>query len=304
MKVRHIIPISGKDSLATAIVTKLWFPDKELEYFFNDTRKELPEVYEWLTRVEGYLGKPIVRVGADLDEIIRKTGFLPSDRMRYCTRLAKIEPMERYIGREDMAFVYFGIRADEINRVGYRPIGKAKIQAVYPLQLLDLKLEDVWRVCQSVDLLPPSFFWQEIWDRVTAIVPMELINQLTPWEKQMLFSWRSRPNCRDCFYQRQYEFIGLYIHYPELFEEMCHMEETVGGEGYTIRESYRMRDLPMRAQEIIDRRVDWVASWIFNRFGWKQQGPKKARRNQATMWGNDKLMDSLLSSSCGLFCGK
>ena len=40
---RHIIPISGKDSLATAISQRARFPDVPYEYVYNDTRMELPE---------------------------------------------------------------------------------------------------------------------------------------------------------------------------------------------------------------------------------------------------------------------
>ena len=37
------------------------FPDTDVAYFFTDTGKELPEVYEFLGRLEGFLGKEIVR---------------------------------------------------------------------------------------------------------------------------------------------------------------------------------------------------------------------------------------------------
>lgn len=159
-ELRHIVPISGKDSLATAVVMRLWFPDKPLEYFYNEVKKELPEIYEWLGRVEIYLNSPIIRIGADLGQIIKDQKVLPSDRMRYCTRMSKIEPMEKYIGATP-SFVYFGIRADE-DRIGYKPIGKAAIQPIYPLKLLGLGLDDVWRLCEAIDLLPPPILLERI----------------------------------------------------------------------------------------------------------------------------------------------
>lgn len=299
---RHIVPISGKDSLATAIVTRLWFPEKVLEYFYNEVRKEPPEIYEWLERVEAYLEKPIIRVGADLNEIIKQQKVLPSDRMRYCTRLAKIEPMEAYIGTQQPAFVYFGIRADE-NRIGYKPLGKALIFPIYPLQLLGLKLDDVWQICETVNLLPPAFFWQDLYDRVCAIVPDEMIVQLTTYQRSMLFSWRSRPNCYDCFYQSQYEYIGLYHHHPDLFEAMCIMEETTGADDYTIREGFKMRDLVVRADLILEKRVTEVAETIFKMFGYDRAAKKKDRAYQKVLFF-DKFNDSLTKTSCGLFCGK
>lgn len=298
---RHIVPISGKDSLATAIVMRLWFPEKTLEYFYNEVKKELPEIYEWLDRVSCYLDKPIIRIGADLGQIITAQKVLPSDRMRYCTRLAKIEPMEDYIGATP-AFVYFGIRADE-NRIGYRPIGKAAIQPIYPLKLLGLGLDDVWRICEAVNLLPPQFFWQELYDRVSAVIASEMIAALKPYQFSMLFSWRSRPNCYDCFYQRLYEFIGLYDHHPDLFEQMCIMEEKTGGDGFTIHKGYIMRELPLQRERIIEQRVTEVIEGIHKIAGYDRAKRKKDRAYQKQMF-NEVLADSLNVTSCGLLCGK
>ena len=60
-KVRHILGISGgKDSAALAIYMNQRYPELDMEYFFTDTGEELPEVYEFISRLEGYLGKPAI----------------------------------------------------------------------------------------------------------------------------------------------------------------------------------------------------------------------------------------------------
>lgn len=60
-KVRHILNLSGgKDSTALAIYLRDKIPD--LEYVFCDTGEELPETYEYLTMLEAYLGRTIVRL--------------------------------------------------------------------------------------------------------------------------------------------------------------------------------------------------------------------------------------------------
>ena len=52
---RHILSLSGgKDSAALAIYMRDRVPG--MEYIFSDTRKELPETYEYLERIEDYLG--------------------------------------------------------------------------------------------------------------------------------------------------------------------------------------------------------------------------------------------------------
>ena len=52
----------GKDSTALA----LYMRDRvqNMEYVFCDTDKELTETYEYLNRVEAFLGKKIVRLNA------------------------------------------------------------------------------------------------------------------------------------------------------------------------------------------------------------------------------------------------
>lgn len=53
---RYIIPISGKDSLATAIFQTTYQPNLPYEFIFNDTGSELPEVYKWLDNIEKSTG--------------------------------------------------------------------------------------------------------------------------------------------------------------------------------------------------------------------------------------------------------
>src|SRR5579862_9164612 len=98
---RHIIPISGKDSCATAIVQITRNPNLSYELFFSDVGSELPETYQWLDKVERKLNIKINRVGESLEQVIYNQGILPSPKVRFCTRIAKIEPMEKWIGNDE-----------------------------------------------------------------------------------------------------------------------------------------------------------------------------------------------------------
>jgi len=284
--VKHVIPISGKDSLTTYILQKQLNPNLKYETIFNDTGLELPETYTWLSNIEAKLEITIKRIGSNLLEIIYEQGILPAPKTRYCTRLSKIYPMEDYFGKEKTT-VYFGIRADE-KRIGYKPSKRADITPAYPLIDLGVTLSDVYSILSDYDLLPPTFFWHEVHDRVCTIVGNSAIEKLSQVEFDMLFSWRSRPNCYNCFYQRQYEYIGLSIYHPELFEDACQLEREVGGDSFSIRAGYWLSDLLDKKDIIIKRRITEIVNFI----------GKKTQTSFLTM-DND-----LSFTSCGLFCGK
>lgn len=98
---RHVLGLSGgRDSAALAVYMRQHHPELAIDYFFTDTGKELPEVYEYLGRLEGFLGKPIVRLNPDRDFdfwLKQYNNFLPSPQTRWCTRQLKIRPFEDWI---------------------------------------------------------------------------------------------------------------------------------------------------------------------------------------------------------------
>ena len=69
MNTSHVLGLSGgKDSSALAIYMKDNYPDLDIKYFFTDTGEELKEVYDYLDKLEAYLGKPIARLN-QIDEM-------------------------------------------------------------------------------------------------------------------------------------------------------------------------------------------------------------------------------------------
>ena len=62
---RHILGLSGgKDSAALALHMREKHPELDIEYFFTDTGSELPEVYDYLNKLESQLRKPIIHLKA------------------------------------------------------------------------------------------------------------------------------------------------------------------------------------------------------------------------------------------------
>ena len=125
--VKHVLGLSGgRDSAALAVYMRQHHPELEIEYFFTDTGKELPEVYEYLGRLEGFLGQPIRRLNPDRDFdfwLKQYNHFLPSPQTRWCTRQLKLRPFERWLRPmlEDgtTVYSYVAIRCDEEYRAGY-----------------------------------------------------------------------------------------------------------------------------------------------------------------------------------------
>lgn len=280
---RHIVPISGKDSLATAIVVKEILQIPDVEYIYNDVGADIPDVSDWLARVERERGITIHRIGESLEDIILDQGILPSFRSRYCTRMAKIYPMEDYLGN-DPCIVYFGIRADE-NREGYRQT-KKNIIPNYPLQTLGITLEGVYRLIG--DLAPPDFFWQRLYNSVTAYTTEDKLRALPKHIHSQLFSWRTRMNCYFCFFQRQYEWVGLLEHYPDLFWRAVELEESIGAKNFTWNPSKSLRTMALQADQIIDRRARRVAKWV----------------NGIAEVDEEGISEMINVVSCGLLCGK
>lgn len=147
-KVRNVMGMSGgKDSTALAVLLHKEIP--EMEYFFCDTHKELPETYEYLDRIEARLGIQIYRLSEKrgFDHwLALHGGMLPSPQMRWCTNRMKIEPLEKFIG-DDEAISYVGIRADE-NREGYIST-KPNIKPVFPFKERGLVKADIIRILED-----------------------------------------------------------------------------------------------------------------------------------------------------------
>ncbi|MGI8545904.1 MAG: phosphoadenosine phosphosulfate reductase family protein [Gemmatimonadaceae bacterium] len=220
-RVRHVLGLSGgKDSAALAVLMQPRVP--EMEYFFCDTHKELPETYEFLDRLKARLGISITYLEAErgFDYWLNmKGGLLPSPRIRWCTEQLKIEPIERFIGADE-AISYIGIRADE-RRNGYVST-KPNIRAALPFKDEGITKADVYRILEESGIGLPSYY-----------------------------QWRSRSGCYFCFFQRKYEWVKLHDVHPDYFWKAVEYEESHSdGRSYTWTSDETLRELLARRDEI------------------------------------------------------
>jgi len=226
--VRHILSLSGgKDSAALAVYMR--GKVENMEYIFHDTYKELPDTYEYLDRLEDYLGQKIVKTtyGTTFDDLLRQYGgMLPSNHRRWCTRMMKLKPFEDYIG-EDPCINYVGIRADEA-RVGYIS-HKPNIQAVFPFRDEGIDYEGVQRILQDSGIGMPPY---------------------TEWG-------RTRSGCFFCFYQQKIEWVRLKQRDPELYDEAKAYEKPNRVNGnifyWCQNESLAELERPERMAEILEK---------------------------------------------------
>jgi 3'-phosphoadenosine 5'-phosphosulfate sulfotransferase (PAPS reductase)/FAD synthetase len=221
-EVRHILGLSGgKDSTALAILLHKEYP--QMEYFFCDTHKELPETYEYLDRIEARLGIKIQRLSEErgFDHWLDVYGgFLPSPNSRWCTKQMKIIPLEKFIG-DDEAVSYVGIRADE-NRDGYVST-KPNITPVFPFKEQGLVKADILQLLEESGIGLPDYY-----------------------------RWRSRSGCFFCFFQRKYEWVMLAQEHPDMFAEAVRYEQQHSdGRTYTWTQSETLIELLGRKDKII-----------------------------------------------------
>ena len=197
MAERHVLGISGgKDSAALAIYMRQHHPELNIEYFFTDTGKELPEVYDFLGKLEGFLGKKIEYLNPDreFDFWLKEyNNFLPSPQTRWCTRQLKLRPFELWVrpmlAAGHTVTSYVAIRADEEYREGYASKHK-NLRIALPFRDNGIDKAAVGDILEASGVGWPEYY-----------------------------KWRSRSGCTFCFFQQKIEWARLKQHHPEAFEE-------------------------------------------------------------------------------------
>ncbi|SFE00965.1 phosphoadenosine phosphosulfate reductase family protein [Paracidovorax konjaci] len=233
MAERHVLGLSGgKDSAALAVYMSLHHPEIPLEYFFTDTGKELPEVYEFLGKLEGFVGRKIhfLNPHRDFDFWLRTyNNYLPSPKTRWCTRKLKLEPFKQWIKPSldagDKVYSYVAIRADEEHREGM--------------------------VAQHDNLIVRMPFREHGIDKPGVFELLEGSGLGLP----KYYDWRSRSGCTFCFFQQKVEWVRLKENHPEAFEAAKAYEKNAleHGSPFTWSQGEPLADLerPERVAEIM-----------------------------------------------------
>ncbi len=230
--VKHVLGLSGgRDSAALAVYMRQHHPELDIEYFFTDTGKELPEVYEYLGRLEGFLGQPILRLNPDRDFdfwLKQYNNFLPSPQTRWCTRQLKLRPFEQWLRTSlengGKVYSYVAIRADEEYREGYSSKHDNLIVRL-PFKEAGVDKAEVLEILESAGLGLPTYY-----------------------------AWRTRSGCTFCFFQQKIEWVRLKERHPDAFEEAKAYEKDAVDQGspFTWSEGESLEELekPERIEQI------------------------------------------------------
>ena len=253
---KHVLGLSGgRDSAALAVYMRQHHSEIKIDYFFTDTGKELPEVYEYLGRLEGFLGQRIIYLNPDRDFdfwLKQYNDFLPSPQTRWCTRQLKLRPFENWVrphlrnGTE--VYSYVAIRSDEPYREGYSSKQENLIIKL-PFKEVGIDKSGVLEILESAGLGLPDYY-----------------------------SWRTRSGCTFCFFQQKIEWVRLKEIHPEAFEEAkAYEKEAVeNGSPFTWSQGESLAEIekPSRVEQI------------------KQEHMKRALRMNSKMQPNPLRNDS------------
>jgi hypothetical protein len=191
---RYVAFSGGADSTALALLEPNAVP------VFTDTGWEFPELYAHIERFERVTGRKVERPqGESLPDIIRRQKYLPNHGARFCTRMAKIEPLNRYLSGRLPAELLIGLRIDEPERAGNNTQMDG-LTIRYPLRERGMTRADVLRVCIENDLLPRY--------------PV----------------YMARGGCTGCFYKRKSEVQAMVQLVPDVVDELQALEEAVQDE--------------------------------------------------------------------------
>lgn len=206
---------------------------------FCDTGFEHAALYEHIRTVEGKLkefhpGFELIRVKGDvpingervdsLYEYILKSKYYPSSMGRYCTRMFKIEPIDKFLADAGECELMIGLNADEGDRIGNH--GNMKnIKYSYPLLKNGVNRDSCIKILKKLDLYPDY--------------PV----------------YMSRGGCVGCFFKSKKEFKAMAALNPQEFDNVMWLEEAIQderGKYFRIRKNMpRLRELKTEVESAL-----------------------------------------------------
>jgi len=167
---------------------------RQYEYVYTPTGWELPEMDAHFQKLRSLLGEITPLPTHTMDQLIHIQKALPNWRMRWCTRMIKIVPFEKFIRSIGEATVYIGIRADESgDREGVDYDRIDGITRRFPMDEWGWTVQDVLSYLDCHGIVIPE-----------------------------------RTDCDACFFQTLYEWWLFWKRYPERWMQREALETLTG----------------------------------------------------------------------------
>lgn len=194
----HVVALSGgHDSTALALELRERNPDVPYNFVCTPTGDELPEMFAHWRDLGERLGSRLIPImNGTLKSVIAKEKTLPNFRMRFCTRILKIEPYREWLAEHSFygrTISYVGLRADEPGRAGGAYDDIPGVEMYFPLR---------------------EWGWGE--DEVQACLRKHGVK------------CPDRTDCARCYHQRIGEWYELWRDYPDIFADAIQDEADTG----------------------------------------------------------------------------
>lgn len=182
----------GKDSTAMALRLEEIEPNKDRRFLYTPTLDELPDMGAHMMRMKNILGvERFLDIEApSLLDVVEDQGCIPNYRMRFCTRMIKIEPCIDLLATMDDPVLCVGLRADEPLRQG---LYDEHVTNRHPLREWGWTVTDVLKYLEKKGIELPV-----------------------------------RTDCALCYYQRLIDWQRLWKLYPDRFEVGVRLEQKYG----------------------------------------------------------------------------
>jgi hypothetical protein len=203
---------------------------------FSDTGFEHDEIYKRIDLVETWCKKfhrqdfKIHRIRNNkynsLRDYIIKAKYLPSFSSRYCTRMFKIEPIDKFLEqfKSDGVELMIGLNVDEINQRTGNHGNKKFVKYSYPLADAKITREGCKIILKHANLLPEFPVYMQ------------------------------RGGCRGCYYKSKKEYEAMALLNPKEFNDIENLENTIQDKRkdfFSIIPNIKMSQLKQNANNLI-----------------------------------------------------
>lgn len=131
-----------------------------------------------------------------LKDYIKTQKFYPSQMARYCTRMFKIEPIDKFLKNQGKCELMIGLNADEADRTGNHGL-LSNVKYTYPLIDNNLNRQSCIDILKKADIEPQFPVYMQ------------------------------RGGCIGCFYKSKKEFEAMALLNENEFNEVIEVEESI-----------------------------------------------------------------------------